>query len=92
MDDICILTQKINKLEADHKAYVEFGAGCFIGLIATGIMINYHYDPLLWLVLLALTGSLIAAIVITVKKDLLKDRYMKELEQFQVDRSLVQAG
>lgn len=91
MEDINVLQQNIDKLERDHKAYVEFVAGCFIGLIATGIMIDYHYDPLLWLVLLALTGSLITAIVIAVKKDLEKDSYMKELAQFQAIQSQIQA-
>jgi hypothetical protein len=92
MEDINVLQQNIDKLERDHKAYVEFGAGCFMGIFATGVMIDHYHDPLLWLVLLALTGSLIAAIVITVKKDLLKDRYMKELEQFQAVHSQIQAG
>jgi F0F1-type ATP synthase assembly protein I len=80
MDDICILTQKINKLESDHKDYVEFGAGCFLGIFVTGTMIDHYHDPYLWLVLLALTGSLVAAIVIGVKKALEKDRYIAELK------------
>lgn len=91
MEDINVLQERIEKLEHDHKSYVEFGAGCFIGLIATGIMIDYHYDPLLWLVLLALSGSLITAIVIAVKKDLEKDSYVKELAQFQAIQSQIQA-
>lgn len=91
MEDIIVLQQNIDKLERNHKAYVEFGAMCFIGLIATGIMIDYHYDPLLWLVLLALSGSLITAIVIAVKKDLEKDSYVKELEIVQAIQSPIQA-
>ena len=80
MDNICILTQKINKLESDHKDYVEFGAGCFLGIFVTGAMIDHYHDPYLWLVLLTLTGSLVAAIVIGVKKDLKKDQYIAELK------------
>lgn len=91
MENIDTLSLKIDTLKRDHQSYVEFGAGCFIGLIATGIMIDYHYDPLLWLVLLALSGSLITAIVIAVKKDLEKDSYMKELAQFQAIQSPIQA-
>lgn len=80
MHDSCHLERKIAKLNEDHKAYIEFGAMCFIGILVTGIEIDHTHDPLLWLVLLALIGSFVAAIVIGVKKDLEKERYVSELQ------------
>lgn len=85
MNDICTLTQKINKLESDHKDYVEFGAGCFMGIFGTGVMIDHYHDPFLWGVLFILCGSLVAAIVIAVKKDLEKDRYVLELQELKTN-------
>ncbi len=75
------IQQKIDKLERDHKDYVEFGAGCFLGIIVTGAMIDHYHDPYLWLVLLTLIGSLVTAIVIAVKKSLKQDQYADELRQ-----------
>lgn len=83
MDDIKNLSLKIDKLESEHNEYVKFSAGCFIGIFGTGIMIDHHYDPMLWLVLLILTVSLVATIVIAVKKSLKKDQYLEELRQLQ---------
>lgn len=83
MDDINTLSLKVDKLERDHKSYIEFGAGCFIGILGTGIMIDHHYDPILWLVLFILIVSLVTSIVIGVKKSLEKDQYIEELRQIQ---------
>jgi F0F1-type ATP synthase assembly protein I len=83
MEDISILQQNIDKLERDHKAYVEFGAGCFIGIFATGIIIDYTHNYSLWFLILLLSIALIATIVIAVKQDMQKDRYCEELEQLQ---------
>jgi uncharacterized membrane protein len=83
MEEIKALSLKIDKLKSDHKAYLEFSAGCFIGIFATAIMIDYHYDPILWLVLFALIVSLITSIIIGVKKSLEKDQYSEELKQLQ---------
>ncbi|MCL4431462.1 MAG: hypothetical protein M1300_03975 [Epsilonproteobacteria bacterium] len=84
MDDINTLSLKIDKLERDHKAYIEFGAGCFIGILAIGMMIDHHYDPFLWLVLFVLFVSLVSSIVIGVKKSLEKDRYIQELKSLSI--------
>lgn len=83
MEEINTLSRKIDKLERDHKAYIEFGAGCFIGILGVGIAIDHHYDPFLWLVLFVLFVSLIASFVIGVKKSLEKDQYLEELRQLQ---------
>lgn len=83
MDDINTLSLKIDKLERDHKAYIEFGAGYFIGILGTGIMIDHHYDPILWLILFILIVSLVTSIIIGVKKSLEKDQYIEELRQIQ---------
>lgn len=83
MDDINTLSLKIDKLDRDHKAYIEFGAGSFIGIFATGMMIDHAYDPFLWLVLFVLFLSLIASFIIGVKKSLEKDQYLEELRQLQ---------
>jgi uncharacterized membrane protein len=88
MEEINTLSLKIDKLERDHKDYVEFGAGCFLGIIVTGAMIDQYHDPYLWLVLLTLTGSLVAAIAIAVKKSLKQDQYADELRQLQSNPSL----
>jgi hypothetical protein len=83
MEEINTLSFKVDKLERDHKAYIEFGAGCFIGILGTGIMIDHHYDPILWPILFILIVSLITSIVIGVKKSLEKDQYIEELRQLQ---------
>lgn len=83
METIESLSQKIDKLECDHKAYVEFSAGCFIGVFAVGIMIDHTHNPFLWLVLFILTLSLIVSIVIAVKQDLKQDALKLELEGLQ---------
>lgn len=80
MDDINTLSLKIDKLERDHKAYIEFGSGCFIGIFGIGIAIDHHYDPFLWLVLFVLFVSLVASFVIGVKKSLEKDQYVEKLK------------
>lgn len=87
MEDVQDLQQKIQKLESDHKAYVQFGAGCFIGIFATGMMLDQTHDPILWLCLVLLIGSLIGAIVIAVRKDLEKDRYVSELQSLKTSNS-----
>lgn len=83
MEEINTLSLKIDKLERDHKAYIEFGAGCFMGIFGMGIVIDHHYDPILWLILFSLIVSLVATIVIAVKKSLEKDQYMEEFRQLQ---------
>lgn len=80
MEPVCDLQKKIDKIERDHQDYVQFGAGCFIGIFAIGIMIDHLHEPLLWLVLLALTVSLVISIVIAVKQGLKKDKLIAELE------------
>lgn len=87
MEEINTLSLKIDQLERDRRVFVEFGSGCFIGIFGTGIMIDHHYYPILWLVLFALIGSLIAAIVIGVKKGLEKDQYIEDLRQLQSNSS-----
>jgi hypothetical protein len=48
-------------------------------------MIDHYHDPFLWGVLFILCGSLVAAIVIAVKKDLEKDRYVLELQELKTN-------
>jgi hypothetical protein len=57
MDDLKVLEQKIDKLDYDHKSYVEFGSMCFIGLFASGMMIDRYHYPLLWGVVFLLFAS-----------------------------------
>lgn len=82
MDEITILQQRIEKLEHDHKSYVEFGAMCFIGILASGMMIDHTHNHALWLVVLLLMVVLVTTIVIAVKRDLEKDRYIEELQKY----------
>lgn len=82
MEDINILQQRIEKLERDHKAYVEFGVMCFIGILASGMIIDHTHNYSLWSVILLLSITLIATIVVAVKKDLEKDRYIEELQKY----------
>ena len=89
MENAHDLEQKIQKLESDHKAYVEFGAGCFIGIFGTGLMLDHSHDPILWLCLVLLVISLISAIVIAVRKDMEKDRYREKLQKFSSSASAV---
>lgn len=87
MDDVNTLSLKIDKLERDHKEYVEFGAGCFIGILGIGIAIDHNYDPFLWLVLFVLFVSLVSSFIIGVKKSLEKDQYVEKLRQLQCNSS-----
>lgn len=80
MENVHDLEEKIQKLESDHKAYVEFGAGCSIGIFGTGLMLDRSHDPLLWLCLVVLVVSLITSIVIAIRKDLYKDQLVSQLQ------------
>lgn len=82
MEEITVLEQRIKKLEHDHKSFVEFGAMCFIGILASGMMIDHTHNHALWFVVLLLTVALVTTIVITVKRDLEKDRYIEELQKY----------
>jgi uncharacterized protein (DUF983 family) len=82
MEEITILQQRIEKLEHDHKSFVEFGAMCFIGILASGMMIDHTHNYSLWLVVLLLTVVLVTTIVIAIKRDLEKDRYIEELQNY----------
>ena len=82
MDEITVLEQRIEKLEHDHKSFVEFGAMCFIGILASSMMIDHTHNHALWFVVLLLTAALVTTIVIAVKRDLEKDRYIEELQKY----------
>lgn len=82
MEEINILQQRIEKLEHDHKSYVEFGAMCFIGILASGMIIDHTHNHALWLLVLLLTVVLVTTIVIAVKRELEKDRYIEELQKY----------
>ncbi len=83
MEDCNTLSQKIEKLKRDRKAYIEFSAGCFIGLIGVGVAIEHKYDPFLLFLIFVLFVSLIASFVIGVKKALEQDQYELELKELQ---------
>lgn len=83
MEEISVLQEHIEKLEHNHKSFVEFGAMIFIGILATGMIIDHTHNHSLWFLILLLTGVLIATIVIAVKQDLEKDRYTEELASLQ---------
>lgn len=80
MEEINVLHKRIKKLESDHKSNIEFGAMIFIGILASGMIIDHTHNYSLWFVILLLSISLIAIIVFTVKIDLKKDEYIHELE------------
>lgn len=88
MEDINVLQQRVEKLENDHKSYVEFGAMCFIGILASGMIIDHTHNYSLWFVILLLSVALISTIVVAVKKDLEKDRYIEELAAFKSNLSI----
>lgn len=92
MDDLKVLEQKIDKLDYDHKSYVEFGSMCFIGLFASGMMIDRYHYPLLWGVVFLLFASLITTVVVGVKKDLEKDQHIQKLAQLQKNQSNCSQG
>lgn len=81
MEEITVLQKRIEKLERDHKAYVEFGAMCFIGIFVSGMVIDHTHNHSLWFVILVLSISLISTIVVAVKKELEKDRCSEKLAQ-----------
>jgi F0F1-type ATP synthase assembly protein I len=83
MEQAAILQERIERLEHNHKSFVEFGAMIFIGILATGMIIDHTHKYSLWFLILLLTVALIATIVIAVKQDLEKDRYCEELGQLQ---------
>jgi phosphate/sulfate permease len=83
MEEISALQKQIEQLEHNHKSFVEIGAMIFIGIFATGMIIDHTHNYSLWFLILPLSGALIATIVVAVKQDLQKDRYSDELEQLQ---------
>jgi F0F1-type ATP synthase assembly protein I len=83
MEEMSALQERIEQLEHNHKSFVEIGAMIFIGILATGIIIDHTHNYSLWFVILLLTVALVATIVIAVKQDLQKDRYCEELMQLQ---------
>jgi F0F1-type ATP synthase assembly protein I len=83
MEQAAILQERIERLEYNHKSFVELGAMIFIGILATGIIIDHTHNYSLWFLILLLTVALIATIVIAVKQDLEKDRCSEELGQLQ---------
>lgn len=82
MEEITVLEERIEKLEHEHKSFVEFGAMCFIGILASGMIIDHTHNHALWFVVLSLTAVLVTTIVVAVKKDLEKDRYIEELQKY----------
>lgn len=88
MEDMNLLSQRIEKLKHEHKTYVKFGAMCFIGIIASGMIIDHTHTYSLWLLVLFLTVALISTIVITVKKDLQKEQYLSELQSLNSNRDI----
>lgn len=88
MEEITVLQKRIDKLERDHKAYIEFGAIGFIGILASGMIIDHTHNYSLWFVILLLSVALISTIVVAVKKDLEKDRYIEELATFKSNSSI----
>lgn len=83
MEQAAILQERIERLEHNHKSFVELGAMIFIGILATGMIIDHTHNYSLWFVVLGLTIALIATIVIAIKQDLEKDRCSEELGQLQ---------
>lgn len=88
MEEITVLEQRIEKLEHEHKSYVEFGTMCFIGILASGMIIDHTHNHALWLLVLLLTVVLVTTIVIAVKRDLKKDRYVDELSALKSNPSV----
>jgi F0F1-type ATP synthase assembly protein I len=83
MEEISALQKQIEQLEHNHKSFVEIGAMVFIGILATGMIIDHTHNYSLWFLILLLSIALIATIVIAVKQDMQKDRYCEELGQLQ---------
>lgn len=83
MEEISALQERIERLEHNHKSFVEFGAMIFIGILAAGMIIDHTHNYSLWFLILLLTIALIATIVVAVKQDLEKDRCSEELGQLQ---------
>ena len=81
MKEIIVLQKRIDKLERDHKAYIEFGAMCFIGILASGMIIDHTHNHSLWFLIILLLISFIASIVIGVQADMEKDELSKELQR-----------
>ncbi|MDD2781954.1 hypothetical protein [Sulfuricurvum sp.] len=89
MEEISTLQERIEQLEHNHKSFVEIGAMIFIGILATGMIIDHTHNYSLWFVVLGLTIALITTIVIAIKQDLEKDRYREELSKIQLNVSTV---
>ncbi|MDD4950512.1 hypothetical protein [Sulfuricurvum sp.] len=83
MEEMFALQERIEQLEHNHKSFVEIGARIFIGILATGMIIDYTHNYSLWFLILLLSIALIATIVIAVKQDMQRDRYCEELGQLQ---------
>jgi F0F1-type ATP synthase assembly protein I len=83
MEEASVLQKQIEQLEHNHKSFVEIGAMIFIGILATGMIIDHTHNYSLWFLILLLSIALIATIVIAVKQDMQKDRYCEELGQLQ---------
>jgi F0F1-type ATP synthase assembly protein I len=81
MEEISTLQERIEQLEHNHKSFVEIGAMIFIGILATGMIIDHTHNYSLWFLILLLTVALIATIVIAIRQDLEKDRYCEQLSQ-----------
>lgn len=83
MEEVSALRERIERLEHNHRSFVEIGAMIFIGILATGMIIDHTHNYSLWFLILLLTVALIATIVVAVKQGLEKDRYCEELGQLQ---------
>jgi F0F1-type ATP synthase assembly protein I len=83
MEEISVLQKRIEQLEHNHKSFVEIGAMIFIGILATGMIIDHTHNYSLWFLILLLSIALIATIVVAVKQDMQKDHYCEELGQLQ---------
>lgn len=92
MEQMTVLQEKIEKLEHNHKSFIEFGAMIFMGILATGMIIDHTHNHSLWFVILGLTIALITIIVIAVKQDLEKDRYREELAKLRLNVSSAPVG
>ncbi|MDD5052101.1 MAG: hypothetical protein PHO27_05135 [Sulfuricurvum sp.] len=89
LEEISVLEDRIERLEHNHKSFVEFGAMIFIGILATGMIIDHTHNYSLWFLILLLTGVMITTIVIAVKQDLEKDRYCEELASLRLQVSKI---
>lgn len=92
MEERSALQERIDQLEHNHKSFIEFGAMIFIGILATGMIIDHTHNYSLWFLILLLSVALITTIVVAVKQNLEKDRYSEKLANLQINSLKIIAG